>query len=93
MHSKGKVININLSNSEEKFSLQIKNEIGMIPKDIRENLLDPFVKYNEFQGKREECISSSGLGLYLCSELAKKNNMTLKYDVTDNNIVFTLAQN
>ena len=92
-YSKGKVININLSISEEKFSLQIKNEIGMIPKDIRENLLDPFVKYNEFQGKREECISSSGLGLYLCSELAKKNKMTLKYDVTDNNIVFTLAQN
>ena len=75
----------------ERFFLEVKNEIGNIPNDIRENLLDPFVKYNEFQGKMEECISSSGLGLYLCCELAKKNSMILKYDVTGNNIVFTLS--
>lgn len=90
-YSKGKVINIKLKFDGERFFLEVKNEIGNIPNDIRENLLDPFVKYNEFQGKMEECISSSGLGLYLCSELAKKNSMILKYDVTGNNIVFTLS--
>ena len=90
-YSKGKVINIKLKFDGERFFLEVKNEIGIIPNDIRENLLDPFVKYNEFQGKMEECISSSGLGLYLCSELAKKNSMILKYDVTGNNIVFTLS--
>ena len=90
-YSKGKVINIKLKFDGERFFLEVKNEIGNIPNDIRENLLDPFVKYNEFQGKMEECISSSGLGLYLCCELAKKNSMILKYDVTGNNIVFTLS--
>ena len=90
-YSKGKVINIKLKFDGERFFLEVKNEIGIIPNDIRENLLDPFVKYNEFQGKMEECISSSGLGLYLCCELAKKNSMILKYDVTGNNIVFTLS--
>lgn len=90
-YSKGNEIGINLFLNKGRFSLEIKNEIGMIPEDIRKKLLDPFVKYNEVKGKREECISSSGLGLYLCNELAKKNNMTLKYDVMDNNIVFTLS--
>lgn len=91
-YSKGTVIKINLKIVEGRVLFSIENEISMIPGNVRGNLLDPFVKYNEVQGKREECISSSGLGLYLCSELAKKNNMTLKYEIIDNNIVFTLAQ-
>lgn len=91
-YSKVKVIKINLKIVEGRVLFSIENEISKIPENVRGNLLDPFVKYNEVQGKREECISSSGLGLYLCSELAKKNNMTLKYEIIDNNIVFTLAQ-
>lgn len=91
-YCKGKTIKINLKSSEKKFSLYIENEISEIPENVRGNLLDPFVKYNEVQGKREECISSSGLGLYLCSELAKKNNMMLRYEIIQNNIVFILSQ-
>lgn len=90
-YSKGDKINILLKKYDNNFVFQIENEIGKIPENISENLLDPFVKYNEFQGKMEECISSSGLGLYLCNELAKKNNFLLKYCILDNKIKFSLT--
>lgn len=89
-YSKGNNINILLKQSEDSFIFEIENEVGNIPENILKNILDPFVKYNEFQGKMEECISSSGLGLYLCDELAKKNNMILKYTKKDNKIKFKL---
>ena len=90
-YSKGKIINVNLSSNKKEFCLNIENEIGVIPNEVKEKLLDPFVKYNEIQGKREECISSSGLGLYLCNELAKKNDMILTYQIKYNKISFILS--
>lgn len=89
-YSKGNNILISLEKINDKFIFQIENEIGNIPDNISKNLLDPFVKYNDFEGKMEECISSSGLGLYLCDELAKKNNLILKYEVDKNTIKFKL---
>lgn len=89
-YSKGNDIVISLKEINDKFIFKIENEIGNIPDNISKNLLDPFVKYNEFESKMEECISSSGLGLYLCNELARKNNIMLKYKISKNTIKFEL---
>ena len=90
-YSKGNIINISLKKVDETFIFEIENEIGNIPEEVYKNLFNPFVKYNEFEGRMEECISSSGLGLYLCDELARKNELLLKYDIIKNKIKFTLT--
>lgn len=93
-YSKSKEIYISLNmrnKSKNKFIFEIKNKTTSIPKSISENLLEPFVKYNEFEGNLEESISSSGLGLHLCNELAQKNALTLKYELKDDEIFFYLS--
>ncbi len=90
-YSKGKEIFISLNKTtKNNFVFKITNKISSIPKNISENLLEPFIKYNEFDGNLEESISSSGLGLYLCNELAQKNMFTLKYDIKNDEISFYL---
>ncbi|NFO86893.1 HAMP domain-containing histidine kinase [Clostridium botulinum] len=90
-YSKGKEIFISLNKTDKNnFVFKITNKISSIPKNISENLLEPFIKYNEFDGNLEESISSSGLGLYLCNELAQKNMFTLKYDIKNDEISFYL---
>ena len=92
-YSKGKEIYISLKKldkNSDNFIFEIKNKISSIPENIFENLLEPFVKYNEFDGNLEESISSSGLGLYLCNELAQKNMLTLKYNIKNDEISFYL---
>nr|WP_207718213.1 HAMP domain-containing sensor histidine kinase [Clostridium saccharoperbutylacetonicum] len=91
-YSKGKEIYISLKKFDnDTFIFETKNKISSIPKNISENLLEPFIKYNEFDGNIEESISSSGLGLYLCNELAQKNMLTLKYNIENNEISFYLS--
>ncbi|BCZ48949.1 sensor histidine kinase [Clostridium gelidum] len=92
-YSKGKEIYISLKKldkNSDNFIFEIKNKISSIPENIFRNLLEPFVKYNEFDGNLEESISSSGLGLYLCNELAQKNMLTLKYNIKNDEISFYL---
>ena len=90
-YSKGKEIFISLNKTDKNnFIFKITNKISSIPKNISENLLEPFIKYNKFDGKLEESISSSGLGLYLCNELAQKNMINLKYDIKNDEISFYL---
>lgn len=90
-YSKGKDIYISLNQIDKNnFVFEIKNKISSIPKSVSENLLEPFIKYNEFDGNMEESISSSGLGLYLCNELAQKNMLTLKYNIDNDEICFYL---
>ncbi|MGN0027636.1 MAG: ATP-binding protein, partial [Clostridium sp.] len=72
--------------------LKIKNKCLEIPIDIKDRLLEPFVKYNNYKDISKE-VSSSGLGLYLCSELAKENGWDLVYEINKNNIIFTLILN
>lgn len=91
-YSKGKEIYVSLNKSDKNnFAFEIKNKISSIPKNVSEKLLDPFVKYNEFGENLEESISSSGLGLYLCNELAQKNMLTLKYNIENEEISFHLS--
>lgn len=92
-YSKGKEIYISLSKpdkNKDDFIFEIKNKISLIPENISKNLLEPFIKYNEFDGNIEESISSSGLGLYLCNELAQKNMFSLKYEIKKDEIFFYL---
>lgn len=93
-YSKSKEIYISLykpNKNQDNFVFEIKNKISPIPKNVSENLLEPFVKYNEFDGNLEESISSSGLGLYLCNELAQKNMFNLKYNIQNDEIAFYLS--
>jgi signal transduction histidine kinase len=62
------------------------NKIGLLPPEIKENLLKPFVKYNY----QDYTKVSSGLGLFICSELAAKNNASLSYEIKGGNIYFVL---
>ena len=72
----------NINNSP--FYISVRNSILLIPEKLREHLLEPFVKYN--YGEKERV--SSGLGLFICSELLDKNNGKLTYDIKENEICF-----
>jgi len=60
--------------------------------DIKDRLLEPFIKFNQYKDISKE-VSSSGLGLYLCSEIAKENGWNLTYEILSNEIIFTLILN
>ena len=59
---------------------------------IKDKLLEPFIKYNIYEESAKE-ISSSGLGLYLCRELVRKNNGELSYEIKGEEINFILKFN
>ena len=88
-YSVGKRIDINLSEEDDGIVFSISNKCTNFPKDIKDKLLEPFVKYNTYEDISKE-VSSSGLGLYLCNELAKVINGELNYDIENNVIQFTL---
>lgn len=83
-------ISIKLYKENENILLKIKNRSLEIPMDIKDRLLEPFIKFNHYKDISKE-VSSSGLGLYLCSELAKENGWNLTYEIVDNDIIFTLV--
>ncbi|MDD6795710.1 MAG: HAMP domain-containing sensor histidine kinase [Clostridiaceae bacterium] len=84
-YSCGKEINISLKEVEGKFSFEIENSTLKIPNNIKDQLLEPFVKYNNFEKAKEETITSSGVGLYLCNNLAKSNSLELTYEINESN--------
>lgn len=94
-YSKDSNIKVKLIEENTNFKLTIENNIEKIPEDIKFKLLEPFVKYNSYKIKREETITSSGVGLYLCSQLAQNNNLKLSYEIYDDkdSIKFTLTNN
>lgn len=59
---------------------------------IKERVFEPFIKYNHYNDISKE-VSSSGLGLYLCSKIAKENGWILTCEIIDNNITFILKLN
>ncbi|MCE9655204.1 MAG: HAMP domain-containing sensor histidine kinase [Clostridium celatum] len=88
-YSTSSSINIKLYKREENIIFEISNECGEFPEDIKYRLLEPFIKYNTYENIDKE-VSSSGLGLYLCNELSRKNNGSLSYEIKNNKIKFTL---
>lgn len=74
--------------------LTVENFIYEIPVDKKERLLEPFIKFNpNIEQNTEKKVSSSGLGLYLCSTLAEANSMSLTYEIIENKIIFKLQKN
>lgn len=88
-YSCSKEVEVKLFKEEGTINLTIKNKINKIPEDIKNRLLEPFIKHNNIKDISKE-ISSSGLGLYLCSEIAKENNWKLSYDIIEEIITFKL---
>lgn len=88
-YSYSKEIEIKLFKEEDNIKLILRNAILEIPDEIKNRLLEPFIKYNSFNDMSKE-VSSSGLGLYLCSELAKENNWDLSYKIAEKHVIFTL---
>lgn len=85
----GNEINIKLYQNAENIAFEISNECSEIPSEIKDRLLEPFIKSNKYDDVSKE-ISSSGLGLYLCNELAKDNEGSLSYEFEENKIIFKL---
>lgn len=91
-YSSSEEINVLLSKDVNyKMKLEIVNETKNIPENIKLRLLEPFVKYNNGNARNENEISSSGLGLYLCTKLAQANDMEFNYELNNNIITFTLV--
>ncbi|ARC86707.1 histidine kinase-, DNA gyrase B-, and HSP90-like ATPase family protein [Clostridium argentinense CDC 2741] len=71
---------------ENNIYIIIENKCLPIPKEIKENLLEPFTKYNY----GDHAQISSGLGLFICRELAEKNNAYITYTVDEGKICFMI---
>lgn len=91
-YSSSNNIYIKLYKENESLILKIRNKCLEIPIDIKDRLLEPFIKYNHYKDISKE-VSSSGIGLYLCNEIAKENGWDLIYEIIDNDIMFTLILN
>ncbi|MGL5086623.1 MAG: histidine kinase dimerization/phospho-acceptor domain-containing protein [Clostridium sp.] len=65
--------------------LTISNKCGFIKAEIKDNLLQPFVK-----GNSEKHKDSTGLGLYLCDNICRNNNFKLTYNISDDIISFNV---
>lgn len=66
---------------------KILNGIGDIKDEIKDKLLEPFIKGANRRGE----ISSSGLGLYICKRLCEKNNFKIEYSINRNVIEFIIS--
>ena len=88
----GKRIDINLYKEEGNIVFSIMNKCTNFPENIKDKLLEPFIKYNTYKDISKE-VSSSGLGLYLCRELASENYGELSYEIKGEKINFILKFN
>ena len=81
-HSISRNINIEIYEDDGNGYFKIWNGVGEIKDEIRDKLLEPFIKYSN----RNKEISSSGLGLYICKRLCEKSNFKIEYYI-ENNII------
>ena len=85
-YSSTKEININIGQNNGKYCFKLYNGITEIKNEIKDNLLEPFIKGDNKNGE----ISSSGLGLYICKRLCEKNNFKIEYSIKNNTIEFVI---
>ncbi|MBM7834822.1 sensor histidine kinase [Clostridium sardiniense] len=81
-YSEGNEININLTDNKE---LIISNKYKNIESNIKNRLLDPFIK-----GNTKQHVNGTGLGLYLCKKISEKNNFKLTYKINEDKIIFII---
>ncbi|MEG0295853.1 MAG: HAMP domain-containing sensor histidine kinase [Clostridium sp.] len=84
-YSDGQDINIILS---DKGKLVISNKCTSIRDNIKNNLFEAFIKGNTYKH-----VNSSGLGLYMCKNIANSNNLKLSYSIDKDLIIFILDFN
>ena len=70
-------IYIEIGQQNEGNYFKIYNTTDKIKDDIKNKLLEPFIKGDNKNGE----ISSSGLGLYICKRLCEKNNFNIFYNL------------
>lgn len=87
-YSTGKKIKIHMVHQEQ-IEVHFSNEIKVLPENISNQLLQPFVKYH--YGDYTQV--SSGLGLFICQELIFKNGGQLEYRIEEQTIYFTIKFN
>lgn len=90
-YTKENFIEIDLLKVDGEIIFRTKNTVSSIPEEIKGNLLEPFVKYNISNAYEQSFITSSGLGLYLCNEIAKRNEFVLNYEIIGEYIIFELS--
>lgn len=88
-YSKGSEINIELYKNDD-ITFIIRNSIGYIEENIKDNLFDPFIKSSNEVKLDEMSMSSSGLGLYICLEVCTRNGWDISYTIEGNLIEFIL---
>jgi len=88
-YSVGKEIYISLYDNGEATIFETKNKMGNITREIKDRLLEPFIKYNDIKNKEKE-VSTSGLGLYISNEISKDNGWKLTYFIEEDYITFRL---
>lgn len=88
-YSVGKEIYISLYDNGEATIFETKNKMGNITREIKDRLLEPFIKYNDIKNKEKE-VSTSGLGLYISNEISKDNGWKLTYFIEEDYITFSL---
>ncbi len=81
-YSEGNEINIDLTDNKE---LIISNECKNIEDNIKNRLLDPFIK-----GNTKQHVNGTGLGLYICKKISEKNNFKLTYKINEDKIIFII---
>ncbi|MBU5438032.1 HAMP domain-containing histidine kinase [Tissierella sp. MSJ-40] len=79
-------IDIGCKCKDDNIYIAVENKCSPIPQEIRENLFDSFIKYNYGNHKQ----ISSGLGLFICRELAEKNDAQINYTINDDRICFSI---
>ncbi|MEG0296642.1 MAG: HAMP domain-containing sensor histidine kinase [Clostridium sp.] len=89
-YSKGNVISIETNKSEDTSKFIIENEIGYIPQDLANRLFEPFIKVSDDKELNEKTMTSSGLGLYICQEICRRNGWEIYYDINENKIKFSI---
>lgn len=79
-------IYIEIGQQNEVNYFKIYNATDKIKDDIKDKLLEPFIKGDNKNGE----ISSSGLGLYICKRLCEKNNFNIFYNLKNDYITFVV---
>lgn len=81
-------VKVNVSERDGKVFVKVENDGPSIPKDRRESIFKPFIRYN---AKGHEYSQSFGIGLSLSSDLAQLHDGSLTLSDTVENTEFVLT--
>jgi signal transduction histidine kinase len=82
-------IRFSLTRRDDRFTLIIENPCDNIPADLQERAFQRFYRGDASRGRR---VDGVGLGLSLCSEIARLHKATLNLKVSDRNTVIATLE-